>query len=331
MYYGNLERFRPSMYKKIQIVMDYSHNNWVIGGLFRELRNYNNNFFLEPIAISNIKNKSFISSAIKIYHLGLVSNPLVFTSITPFENFIKLNPISKNFKAIFFTHFSGELTLKIIRLLNKSDLVFCMSKQERVRLIQSGVKVPVTDLLGAIDESRFLDIVSIGNKIVWVGTPVRRKNPEIFLDFVVNNSTLNFRLLGKGWMQSTFAKRISSLTNLEYIEIQGALTSQDFSGCSHYLMLSSVEGGPMPLMETLASGLIPICTDVGFVRQLLSETGYQNQILNLPIAQKSILEKLKLSYSIDHRLKVARMIKNYNFTSLGKKIWSEIDIVMSAK
>ena len=156
----------------------------------------------------------------------------------------------------------------------------------------------------------------------WYAT--MRKNPHIFLDFVKSNPQLKFRLLGKNWRSSSFFEAAHKLKNLEYKEITGALTSKDFNECSHYLCLSNLEGGPMPLLEAVAAGLIPISTNVGFAPELLAEFGYKKQLIGFPIKFEEIILKYSQTYTTDHIIKARDLAKNYSLNRFSNYIQSEI-------
>jgi glycosyltransferase involved in cell wall biosynthesis len=47
-------------------------------------------------------------------------------------------------------------------------------------------------------------------------------------------------------------------------------------------MTSEFEGGPMPLMETLAAGIVPICTRTGFVEAIFEFAGLPNRLIIEP-------------------------------------------------
>jgi len=110
------------------------------------------------------------------------------------------------------------------------------------------------------------------------------------------------------------------LSNVEYRELNSKITSSDLEDCSHYLMLSTSEGGPITLLETLAAGLVPICTPVGIVPELLSDLGYEQQILEDGFTFFSIKEKIETNYSLSQRKAVSDKIKNYSISRLSAVI-----------
>jgi len=304
------------MRNKVRIIMDPSHSNWVLGGLFREVSELNSNFFCAPTPISNIRNIQIIKSFFVITYFSLLRAPLFFTSLTPLQNFIKINPFKTNLKILFFTHYENDMSKKIILLLNRVDLIFCHSVFEKNNLIKLGIKTRIVVITGAIDPERFNGSPSLGSKIAWVGTPVNRKNPEIFVKFAKENPEIYFKLIGKGWNKHYLWKEIMSLKNIDYKEIVKPLSYEDFNECSHYLMISKIEGGPISLLEALAASLVPICTQAGIANELLTSLGYENQLLSLPINFNEINMKYRNFYSDEFRISIKERVREYSVTRL---------------
>ena len=101
--------------RKTEIFIDPGHSNWVLGGLVREVSEFDPVFFCNPTAISNIRSKSIFSTIIKVVRVLICRNPILFSSLTPLENFLKLAKLSINKKAVIFTHQEGELTKKSLK------------------------------------------------------------------------------------------------------------------------------------------------------------------------------------------------------------------------
>ncbi len=85
-------------------------------------------------------------------------------------------------------------------------------------------------------------------------------------------------------------------------------------------MLSEVEGGPMPLLESLAAGLIPICSNTGFVWDLLAPLGLETQIVN----QHDLSEVLSVLHQSENILipedVLRESIQKYDFKRLSALI-----------
>ena len=310
--------------RKIQILIDPSHSKWILGGLFSEVAECNTQFFLRPKKISNIKNKFIFATIVNIFKLSLQRNPILFSSITPLENFLKLSKFNSNLKILWFTHQFGKISDKSISVLRKADLIFVHSKQEQDYLRQNKVSSPIIPLIGAINPELFSQLSESGEKIAFIGTPSKRKNPDVFIQFAIDNPTLQFKVLGRNWKQHELWRVCRDLKNVEYFEIQKQINCIDLMDCSHYLMLSSKEGGPISLMESVAAGLIPVCTRTGIVEDFLTECGYANQIIDFPIDFNVIRNKLAIPYSQTQKSFAAKKALEYSISSFAEKIESQI-------
>ena len=310
--------------RKIQILIDPSHSNWILGGLFNEVADCNAKFFLRPKKISNIKSKYIFVTVFNILKLSMQKNPILFSSITPLENFLKLSKFNSNLKILWFTHQFGKMPNKTISALRKADLIFVHSRQEKDYIKQYNVSSPIIPLTGAIKPELFNRISENGEKIAFIGTPTKRKNPDIFLQFVMDNPNLQFKVLGRNWKNHEIWKICKGLKNVEYFEIQKQINCIDLMDCSHYLMLSSKEGGPISLMESVAAGLIPVCTRTGIAEDFLAECGYSDQIIDFPISFDVIKNKLAIPYTQNQKSFAAKKALEYSISSFTKKIESQI-------
>jgi len=112
---------------------------------------------------------------------------------------------------------------------------------------------------------------------------------------------LNVRLviIGKGWAETVHALK-STGTNVEWREVVSRETLRSvYQDCSIYLCTSYVEGGPLPLLESMAMGATPVSTAVGLARDILpaAQLGYLfpkgNAILAARIITKLYYGQLK--------------------------------------
>jgi hypothetical protein len=87
----------------------------------------------------------------------------------------------------------------------------------------------------------------------------------------------------------------------------------------------------MPLLESVAAGLIPISTNVGFAQELLTEFGYNRQILKYPIKFEDIIKKFNYSYNTQHRKNASLLAKKYSLASFSNQIQNNIEISIGMK
>lgn len=266
---------------KILQVLDPSHKDWVLGGMFKDLRFQQELFEEKPIFIS--PPNTFLNTFWWIIQSWQVScsDYVLFSSLTALENFGRSRfRRKKQILGVWFTHQEFAFSSFERKQLQRCRYIFVHSENTRKWLQAEFPKTLVIQVVGAIDLKRFDRPAKPGGDVVWVGTPVRRKNPEHLLELASAAPHLRFRVLGKNWSNSKYMDKLALFSNIEYVEISEALSSSDFDGCLIYLMLSQIEGGPMPLLESLAAGLIPVCTRTGFVEDLLSAINLEQNIVD---------------------------------------------------
>jgi glycosyltransferase involved in cell wall biosynthesis len=310
---------------RIVQVLDPSHKNWVIGGLFRDLQSsssffdHNSIFLPSPNTLLNFIRWMILCKKISSF------NFVLFSSLTPLENYSKFRFTNKKASlGLWFTHKDKTFSQKQKIAIKKCDVIFVHSQKIQKLLLQEFPKKKIIIVIGAIDLDRFKLKTEIGTKIVWVGTIADRKNPEIFINLVRLAPHLNFRVHGKKWKDSDLWPHLEALPNIEYFEIDHPLTSTDFNGCSVYLMLSKIEGGPMPLLESLAAGLIPICTRTGFVEDLLVPLGLESNIID-EFELTKIIEKIEvIIHSNIDRTVTSKYVQTFSVERMAKLIFHNL-------
>jgi len=314
---------------KVKIFIDPAHASWILGGLVREVSTLESNFFESPTYISNLKSRFFFRSFMKICKVKIQGGPILFSSLTPLENFFKFFRLKHNKIILIYTHQDGAFSKLQKKILFKVDLIFVFSAHDKTRLENMGLSGRIVKIMGAINPLLFSRPVLIGNTIVYVGTPVKRKNPELFLEFAKSHPNLFFRILGKGWRKNDLWDDLMKISNIEYREIDGPIGTQDLDYCSHFLMLSKLEGGPMTLIETVAAGLIPVATTTGISSEFLSEVGYSKQLINSPNNFKEIESKLQNRYSNSDITYAIQIAKSYSIVRLTKILKLEITSLLN--
>ena len=59
-----------------------------------------------------------------------------------------------------------------------------------------------------------------------------------------------------------------------------------------FLSLSNLEGGPIPLLEAMRFGLIPVVTNTGFANDVITPS-IDGIILELPVSTNNVVEAIK--------------------------------------
>jgi glycosyltransferase involved in cell wall biosynthesis len=304
-------------------VIDSSHKEWVLGGIFLDLRSNSKIFSDSVLEMPNRRQIANPLKLVKSQFLLQSSGHLLFSSITPLTNYLHLTPKRlRKRMLLWFTHSPTHFSDFEIYALNQPDVIYVHSRKAKVEL--SGItNSRIEIMIGAIEPKRFKEPATHGHRIAWVGTTASRKCPDRFLTIVEENPDLNFRLLGKNWAFSQYWSRVVSLQNMQYEEVDGPLSSKDFNGCDIFLSTSKLEGGPMPLMESLASGLIPLVTETGFAQDLFEICALpSNLILSNTESFHSQVTKIRSASRLNIN---RRTILEYDFEKLAGLIESSLN------
>jgi len=241
------------------------------------------------------------------------------------ENYSKY-PIRKRKQSIglWFTHKEGDFTKRERKALRLADTIFVHSTWEGKKIARATSSKQIV-MLAALDTSRFPRASTSEKRIVWAGTSVKRKRPNLFLDLVETRPDLQFLLIGHSWSKHPLFQRVTRLKNLVYKEFQGPLGSELLDGCDIYLMTSEFEGGPMPLMETLAAGIVPICTRTGFVEAIFEFADLPKKLIvepNLDAINEAIQWVRENNFRISNEIR--EKILTLDFNRLASLIDREI-------
>lgn len=95
-----------------------------------------------------------------------------------------------------------------------------------------------------------------------------------------------------------------------------------------FLSLSKIEGGPMPMIESMASGVVPVVSDTGFAEEIIvnGENGFV-----YPVGRVDricdILRSLKHEDLCKYREKMRRFVEKYTWENYAEKISAMIEKV----
>lgn len=103
------------------------------------------------------------------------------------------------------------------------------------------------------------------------GASSLRKSPELLLPIAdrLDPAHYAFVFIGPNWQPYATALRERGWTVIDPGLVADPLQYRYFGEGDIYLMLSRLEGGPLPLLETMGLGLWPICTPTGMAPDII--------------------------------------------------------------
>jgi len=286
--------------------MNHDFDDWVLGGIARDICNRGK---FDLVSLEFRKGKSLFQGLLAL----IMSQELIFINQ---DTFFK---VSKFFHRI--------LSMKSIRVLythtdpnsnpNWKVLadarIVCLNKTERNLLIANGISSAQIVVCPTGVDFAFFNVPPIKpefNRVLLVSNYKERKNPSLMLEVIAYNLDFNFTLIGRGWEYSEIFDLMLKLPNFTYLEFTFPTYLECLEKNHIFLSLSTLEGGPLPMLETMACNLIPVCIATGWVTDLIQH-GQNGYILSKNCSIADVREFL-LS-AMKRELNTRNSIKQYSY------------------
>jgi len=115
-----------------------------------------------------------------------------------------------------------------------------------------------------------------------------------------------FIILGRGWEEFLKKSNLASNQNIEYRFFSKESRNIAMSRATLFLSLSTLEGGPIPLIESMSMGVMPVVTNTGFAPDIIVDGENGIIVPNPPTAtqvQSAILRAVNLKGSTQNSVK----------------------------
>jgi glycosyltransferase involved in cell wall biosynthesis len=128
----------------------------------------------------------------------------------------------------------------------------------------------VTTVLGAADPDIFRPHERGSGVVGMVSAYYPRKSPERLISLVRAMPDTPFLLVGRGWRESASSDDLVDLHNLEIVEAPYSDYPSYYTKMDVFVSVSSLEGGPIPLIEAMMSNAVPVVTRTGFAPDIVT-------------------------------------------------------------
>ena len=233
---------------------------------------------------------------------------------------------SKNI--IYLTHFEEQKhnfsNSKAIKLLNTCDLVICMNTNLESYIENNGLitKRSVT-IIGGADPDIFFEKKNAKKEYIGFSTAFySRKSPDKILNTIKRMPEYNFILLGKGWDKYDRFNELISQKNFVYKDIHYKEYADYYNKMKVFVSLSELEGGPIPLIESMMCNAIPVVTDTGFARDVINE-GINGFIIPVDSNEDLIIKSIRNASQIN--INISKSVQNLCWDNFALEILSFIE------
>ena len=273
--------------RKLNIIISSSHKNWVLGHLAFQIKSNIREFEIKIVEFP-FRKKDIRSLNGAIYLSKTDINFFIHQDLAlkAFNNGWLKNA---KFNIVNFTHNNKEI-YKYKQLFSQIDHVIVQNSHSIKELTR--INFPTTNihvLPNPIEGFRFQsspDRIPTRD-IIFVSHFYERKRPQLILDTIQKNQDLTFTLYGKHWTNWNEFESLVPLPNFDYKEFNYAQYPKVLAQHKVFCSLSAIEGGPVPLIESLASGLIPVVTDTGTARDIIP-SHLHNLILPIDVSIEQV-------------------------------------------
>lgn len=279
-------------------VIDERNKGWILDAVCKEIAKYYDSSYNFSYAYYYPGNKVFSYST----ELSLPSaKAYFFAHYSYFAVCLRLYPLLWERKSfIYYTHPKGIMSdEEFVYVMSKCTQVICMCSQFANRLVNCGLTPQkVTYVLGAADPEIFQPHRRSGHGVVGFCTAYYpRKNPERILEVVKLLPHHKFILLGKNWEQYEKFTELISLTNFSYIEAPYEDYPQYYSKMDVFVSPAKLEGGPIPLIETMMCNIVPVASLTGFAPDIITH-GENGLLFEIDSSAEEIAKLIEQAFVI---------------------------------
>jgi glycosyltransferase involved in cell wall biosynthesis len=295
---------RTEKSRSLLLVGVWVNRNWILGNWVKEIALRSQGRAHIHWTLSVFAQKHFWEKLVK-YPLPRYG-AYFFSYPSMFESYLKSNPRRyQNRSIVNYTHNMEELgdLNHQAQILNQAYSIHFNCSTNANSLVEAGlVPTKVRLVFGAVDADCYqqANIQREPKTILLASRFSERKGLGIFPDVVKLLPEWKFIILGRGWEDFLKESGLTNNPNIEYQFFDKEARNIAMSRATLFLSLSTLEGGPIPLIESMSMGVIPVATDTGFARDIIVDGKNGVVIPNPPTAaqvHKAILSASELTGS----------------------------------
>jgi len=185
---------------------------------------------------------------------------------------------ARNF--VWFTHprdDSREEIQELVEAFNKATKIIFACSQHLHLWLERGLKPEKgCVVLGGADPELFQPHMRTGRTVGISSSYYERKNPDLLRELVRTQPDWSFILLGRNWEEYSGFEEMQNAPNFQYVVASYAEYPSWYDRFDVLLSASTLEGGPIPLLEAMMSNVVPVASRTGFAPDLIrhGENGY---------------------------------------------------------
>lgn len=203
---------------------------------------------------------------------------------------------------VWYTHPREESPRSIARQLlafeRVTKVIFACESNRQVWLERGLAEDKTAVVLGAADPNLFR-CHERGNGVIGLSSSFyERKNPDCLLQLVKLVPHRQFVLLGRKWNQYARFEEMRAQPNFTYLSLPYRAHPEVHATFDVFLSMSSIEGGPIPLIEAMMSNAVPVASRTGFAPDLIQH-GKNGFIFEPDAPPQVIADMIEEAFALD--------------------------------
>lgn len=286
---------------------------WILDGICQEIDRYCDKKTYFHYSVYNIPPaKVYFFAHYSLFSVAILENPQIL----------------KKVNLLYYTHTRdiGVSEGEFIYFLNKSTQILTMNCACQNTLIKQGVKsAKVTTVLAGVDEEKFYAKPKNQERQPCIGFCLRynhqsfydRKNYDLVVELIKKLDFAKIILLGNGWEQHKEFNSIQSLPYFNYVNVPYDDYPAYYQEMDVFVSVSKLEGGPIPLIESMMCNVFPVVSDTGFAPDII-ENGKNGFIFDVDSSAEDIIQLI--NQALDRNTDVRSTVQHLTWKNFSQQV-----------
>ncbi|GAP97608.1 glycosyltransferase family 4 protein [Leptolyngbya sp. NIES-2104] len=248
-------------------VIHPGNRGWILEAICKEIAAYSSGRFCFHYATENLPSaKAYFFSHYCLLPLSLRANPEIRD-----RKLIVFHTHPKNPAEM------GVSDRELYEALNASTQVVCMCSEFANLLIAEGVNPDkVTYVVGGADPQIFQPHDRGAGAIGLSSAYQPRKDPDRVYDLIKSMPHRRFILIGRYWEKYEKFPEMMAMEHFSYVQASYAEYPSYYAQMDVFVSPAKLEGGPIPLLETMMCNIVPVASRTGFAPDVIrhGENGF---------------------------------------------------------
>jgi glycosyltransferase involved in cell wall biosynthesis len=177
-------------------------------------------------------------------------------------------------------------------------------------------------VLGGADPHLFKTHERGGGVVGLSSSYYPRKGAERIHEVVRRLPGRQFHLLGRGWEEYPAFAELKALANFRYTEAPYKDYPKHYATFDVFLSMSTLEGGPIPLLEAMMANAVPVASRTGFAPDLIEDgrNGYTFAV-DAPVA--TVVSLVEQAFAV--REDVRETVLRYSWENFAYSVIALVD------